>query len=137
MKKLLAFILCLGSVLAFSQVKETESPPFESHSTDTHASEEPKQAEYPRGINVFMREVSQKINIKRIRGTGQVRANAKFSVNAQGEIEKISITGSNETMNKEVERVMKSMKTKWTPGEYKGSPVEIWYTLPFIVNFDN
>lgn len=135
MKKLLAFILCLGSVLVFSQVKKTESPPFESHSTDNHASEKPKQAEYPRGIDVFMREVSQKINIKRIKGTGQVEAKAKFSVNAHGEIEKISITGSNETMNKEIERVMKSMKTKWTPGEYKGNPVETWYTLPFTVNF--
>jgi len=136
MKKLLAFILCLGSVLVFSQVKKTESPPFGSHSTDNNASEKPKQAEYPRGIDVFMREVSQKINIKRIKGTGQVEAKAKFSVNAQGEIEKISITGSNETMNKEIERVMKSMKTKWTPGEYKGNPVETWYTLPFTVNFE-
>lgn len=132
MKKILFLFLSLGFCLCFSQAKETVVNP----STGT-TTEERKQAEYPGGINVFMREVSQKIDIKRIKGgPGQVRASAKFSVNTQGVIEKISITGSNENVNKEIERVMKSMTTKWTPGEYKGRPAEIFYTLPFIVNFE-
>ncbi|UKB84046.1 hypothetical protein LF887_24120 [Chryseobacterium sp. MEBOG06] len=133
MKKIIFLFLSLGFCLCFSQAKETVVNPSKENNT----TEERKQAEYPGGINVFMREVSQKIDIKRIKGgPGQVRASAKFSVNTQGVIEKISITGSNEKVNKEIERVMKSMTTKWTPGEYKGSPAEIFYTLPFIVNFE-
>lgn len=134
MKKIAAFIVCLGFGLAFSQTKETETPP-----TGTSAStpEERQQAEYPGGINAFMREVSRKINTKRIKGgAGQAKANAKFSVNTQGEIDQLQITGNNETVNKEIERVMRSITTKWTPGTHKGNPVVIWYNLPFIVNFE-
>lgn len=134
MKKIATLILCLGFGFAFSQTQETETPPTSTHAS---ASEERKQAEYPGGINVFMREVSRKINVKQIKGgPSKAKANAKFSVNTQGEIDKLVVTGSNETVNKEIERVMKSMKTKWTPGEYKGSPSETQYTLPFVINFE-
>jgi len=134
MKKIATLILCLGFGFAFSQIKETETPPTGAPAS---TSEERKQPEYPGGINVFMREVSRKINVKQIKGgQGKAQANAKFSVNTQGEIDKLVVTGSNETVNKEIERVMKSMKTKWTPGEYKGSPAEIQYNLPFVINFE-
>lgn len=134
MKKIVTFIVCLGYGLVFSQTKGTETPP-----TGTSAStpEERKQAEYPGGINVFMREVSRKINTRRIKGgAGQAKASAKFSVNTRGEIDQLQVTGNNETVNKEIERVMRSITTQWIPGTYKGSPVEIWYNLPFIINFE-
>ncbi|MBB6332506.1 protein TonB [Chryseobacterium sediminis] len=135
MKKIFAFILCLGFGLVLAQ--ETTTQPAKDHSRDKYISEQSKQAEYPGGISAFMREVTQKINSNRIKGSkGKARSNAKFSVNAKGDIETIVVTGENESLNHEVERVMKSMTTKWTPGEYKGNSVMIWFNLPFVVNFD-
>lgn len=137
MKKILIFIVCLGFGLASSQEKKAEDLPSDHPPKGVSASEERKQAEYPGGINVFMRDVFKKINTKRLKGgAGKAQANARFSVNSQGDIDKLVVTGNNETVNKEVERVMRSMKTKWTPGEFKGSPVETMYNLPFVVNFD-
>ncbi|WP_121486657.1 hypothetical protein [Chryseobacterium sp. 7] len=137
MKKIVAFFLCLGFGLVFAQTKETQPKPATDHSRDKYIPEQSKQAEYPGGIQVFMREVSQKINTNRIKGAkGKTRSNAKFSVNAKGDIETIIVTGENESLNHEVERVMKSMKTLWKPGEYKGNTVMIWFNLPFIINFE-
>ncbi|AYZ14476.1 hypothetical protein V2E39_06810 [Chryseobacterium arthrosphaerae] len=135
MKKIVIFIAFLGFGLAFSQEKKTEEP--SDYPPKGAVSEERKQAEYPGGINTFMRDVFKKINTKKLKGgAGKAQANARFSVNTQGEIDKLVVTGNNETVNKEVERVMRSMKTKWVPGELKGNPVETMYNLPFIVNFD-
>jgi hypothetical protein len=137
MKKILAFILCLGFGLAFAQAEENQTQSVENHSGDQLNPEQSKPAKYPGGVQAFMQEVSQKIKITRIKGAnGMVRSKAKFSVNVKGDIETIIVTGENESLNHEVERVMKSMKTKWTPGEYKGYPIMIWFALPFIVNFD-
>ncbi|MFS4429804.1 hypothetical protein [Chryseobacterium sp. S90] len=137
MKKTLAFILCLGFGFALSQTQETKTSPTEDHSRDKFIPEQSKQAEYPGGLSAFMREVSQKINTNRIKGAkGRTRSQAKFSVNAKGYIETIIVTGDNESLNHEVERVMKSMKTQWKPGEYKGNTVMIWFNLPFIINFE-
>ncbi len=137
MKRILMFILLLGFVTAFSQIQEAGDSPSHTPNSGSNSPEQRKQAEYPGGINVFMKEVAKRIDTKRIKGgAGKTRSNAKFSVNTQGEIEQIFVTGNNETANKEVERVMRSMRTKWTPGEYKGTPVVIWYNLPFIINFE-
>lgn len=137
MKKISAFILCLGFGLTFAQAQETQTQPAENHSRDKFIPEQSKQAEYPGGLSVFMREVTQKIDSNRIKGPkGKSRSNAKFSVNAKGNIETIRVTGDNESLNNEVERVMKSMTAQWKPGEYKGNPVIVWFNLPFIVNFE-
>lgn len=137
MKKIVTFALCLGFGFAFSQTQETKTSPTEDHSRDKFIPEQSKQAQYPGGLSAFMREVSQKINSNRIKGPkGKARSNAKFSVNAKGAIETIIVTGENESLNHEVERAMKSMKTKWTPGEYKGHPALIWFTVPFSINFE-
>ncbi|PWN65631.1 energy transducer TonB [Chryseobacterium viscerum] len=137
MKKILALILCLGFGLTFAQTEENKTQPVENHSGDQHNPEQSKPAEYPGGLSVFMREVSQKINSNKIKGAkSRTSSKAKFSVNAKGYIETIIVTGENESLNHEVERVMKSMKTQWKPGEYKGNPVMIWFTLPFVINFD-
>lgn len=137
MKKISTFILCLGFGLAFAQTQETKTQPTEDHSRNENIPEQSKPSEYPGGISAFMRDVTQKINSNRIKGPkGKARSNAKFSVNTKGEIETIIVTGENESLNHEVERAMKSMKTKWTPGEYKGHPALIWFTVPFTINFE-
>ncbi|PWN68578.1 hypothetical protein C1631_017995 [Chryseobacterium phosphatilyticum] len=137
MKKTLFLLFSLGSALCFSQTKETEAPLTQDHSRDRYIPQEHKAAEYPGGINVFMMEVARKIRTNKIKGAkGKVKSNARFSVNATGNIEKVYVTGDNEDFNKEVEKAITSMHKKWKPEEYKGTPVLSWYNLPFSINFD-
>ena len=137
MKKLLFLLFSFGFTLCFSQVNKTETPPTQDHSRDHFIPEARKPAEYPGGIGAFMQEAAEKIKTNKIKGIkGKIKANARFAVNVVGEIEKVSVTGDNEDFNKEIERVLTSMRKKWKPEEYKGTPVLSWYNLPFVINFD-
>lgn len=133
MKKILAFILCFGFGLAFSQ-KYT----LPEHGIFKEKTSERKPAQYPGGIQMFVHDVTKQIKPNRIKSSKNEKAvaNAQFIISTQGEIEQIVVTGNNQDLNKEVKRVLKSMKTKWTPGERDGKPVSVPYRLPFSVNFD-
>lgn len=137
MKKIIVLILLLGFSFAFAQAQATETPPTHNHSRDRFNPDARKPAEYPGGISTFMQEAAGKIKTNKIKGAkGKIKAKAKFAVNIAGEIEKVSVTGDNEDFNKEIERVLLSMRKKWKPEEYKGTPVLSWYNLPFIMNFE-
>nr|WP_315031612.1 hypothetical protein [uncultured Chryseobacterium sp.] len=137
MKKLLFLLISLGFTLCFSQTKETEAPPTQDHSREHFIPEEYKPAEYPGGISVFMQEVAGKIKTNKIKGVkGKIKANARFAINAKGEIEKVFVTGDHEEFNKEIEKAITSIRKKWKPEEYKGTPVLSWYNLPFTMDFD-
>ncbi|MBP2617372.1 energy transducer TonB [Chryseobacterium jejuense] len=135
MKKLSLLVLLLGSSYAFSQIKIKD--PLPTHGIFQEKKER-KAAEYPGGIGTLIKDISKEIKTGRIRGarSGQIRSNAKFIVGLDGKIAKVEVTGDNQDLNSEVERVLKSMKTKWIPGEQNGTPVETWYRVPVVVNFN-
>ncbi|MDQ0783907.1 hypothetical protein [Chryseobacterium sp. W4I1] len=135
MKKIILFSLLLISATVFSQTQETVKTSPEDRSK--YVPEDAKPAEYPGGIAAFSNTVASKIKANRIKGVkGKIHSNARFAVNINGDIEKITVTGENVEFNREVERAITSVKTKWTPAEYKGYQVLTWYNLPFILNFD-
>lgn len=133
MKKIFVFILCLGFGLATSQKYK-----LPEHGIFKEKTSERKPAQYPGGIQMFVQDVTKEIKTNRITSSKNEKAlaNAQFIINIQGEIEQIVVTGNNQDLNKEVKRVLKSMKTKWIPGERDGKPVSVPYRLPFVVNFE-
>jgi hypothetical protein len=139
MKKNLVLILFLGFTLAFSQVQEGVkiNPSQKESSREIYVPEADTQPSFPGGINEFRGKVAQKINIKKIKNaTGKVSSSAKFAINAQGNIENITVYGNNDDFNEEVENAIKSIKTKWEPAKYKSQPVKYWFQLPFAALID-
>ncbi|SHE57489.1 energy transducer TonB [Chryseobacterium vrystaatense] len=137
MKKITFFFLVLSSVVLFSQTKEPANASPKEHSEGQSVQMVDKQADYPGGIDGFRQTAARKVRVSHIKGVrGKVQAYAKFSINVNGEIEDLTVTGENKQFNREVEVAVKSMKTKWTPGEYKGTPVKTMFTLPFVVDFE-
>ncbi|MBV8327017.1 energy transducer TonB [Chryseobacterium sp.] len=135
MKKIVLSLL-LGS-FTFFQAQKTETSPSQDHSRDHYIPDASKPAEYPGGFTAFRMEVSRKIRTNKIIGTkGVIRANARFSVSNKGEIEKVVVTGDNESFNREIENAVKSIHTRWKPEEYKGTPVSGWYNISFTFSFD-
>ncbi len=90
---------------------------------------------YPGGIDAFMvycdrntRKDSDYIP------DGTYKVFASFVVEKDGSISDIKILRDpGYGLGKEVERVLKSMKKKWSPGIVNGKPVRVRYTLPIIV----
>ena len=139
MKKNLTLILFLGFTFAFSQVQEgrkATSSEKES-STERYVPEADTPPSFPGGINEFRGKVAQKINIKKVKNaSGKVSSSAKFAVNAQGNIESITVYGNNNDFNKEVENAIKSVKTKWKPATYDSEPIKYWFQIPFAALID-
>ena len=53
-----------------------------------------------------------------------------FIVEPDGTISDISAKGENQSFNKEIERAVKSIQTKWIPAEVKGEKVRSKYYVP-------
>lgn len=138
MKKIILFIFLLGSTLAFSQIQEgVKAPPTDQSSRDQYVPGADIAPVFPGGITEFRNTVAKKINASKIKGVkGKLTSSAKFAVSAKGEIEQVSVTGDNSVLNHEVEKAIKSTKTKWTPATYKDNPVKYWFTIPFSIVFE-
>lgn len=133
MKKTLILILFLGFNLIFSQTTEA------SKSNNTQASyyidKVDTMPEYPGGINEFRNLISKKFNtaiLSKINGT--VKSQVKFSIDIDGSIKSVTATGDSQILNKEMERVINSIKKKWKPAMYNNQPVKYWFTIPFTMN---
>ena len=132
MKKLSILILLLGGQIAFSQTaqKEEQQKPVqllsESKINDTIYT----AAEFPGGIPAIRRHIGQEMDIFKFKESGQFKSITTFDVNPDGSISSISTTGNSPILNKEMDRIMKKLKTKWKPGTINGRPVKTKYTMP-------
>ncbi|MGG5209284.1 energy transducer TonB [Chryseobacterium sp. MIQD13] len=140
MKKILIFVLLLGVQFAFCQAQETQAQPAENHSTDQYNPADDKSAPYPGGMMKFRKDLADKIDLNRIKDInlkkGILSSKAKIMVNTKGRIENVLVTGNDPDFNKEVERAIKSLKTRWKPRERNGIPVRSYFDFPVTLSFD-
>ena len=60
----------------------------------------------------------------------------KFIVEPDGSLSNISAKGENQSFNKEIERAVKSIQTKWIPAEVKGEKVRSKYYVPVKITVE-
>ncbi len=137
MKKLSLLLFLIGSSFAFTQVKETETIPTQDQPEETLFSKDDKPAEYPGGMMALRKDVADKIKTNRIRPIkGILVSKAKFIFNIKGKIENIVVTGDHPDLNREIERAIKSLKTRWKPAESRGIIVRSYYSFPVTLEFE-
>lgn len=138
MKKTSIFILILGFTLLFSQNQTLAiNKTLELEKTDSLHQDFDKPAVYPGGINAFKNNFSRTFNAGKINARGKIKSEAQFAVSKEGIITDIVITGGNKSMNKEMERTLKTMsQTKWKPAELKGQPVKCKLRFPLTMSFE-
>lgn len=128
MKKILTIALFFAFGIAFSQTK-TEN---KETSKDIYVPQADVKADFPGGTTNFRNIVAKNIDLSKVKGSkGKISSTAKFAVNIDGAIEQITVIGSNEDFNKEIEKVIKSVALRWKPAIYKGQPVKYWFQIPF------
>ncbi|MGK6343463.1 hypothetical protein ACMGDK_14595 [Chryseobacterium sp. DT-3] len=136
MKKTLLFILFSSSITAYTQTRDTLKTALLQD-----ISEKSKDAEYPGGMMELRKDIANKLKINKIKGIegkkGVFFSQAKFMVNIKGRIEGIVVIGDDVDFNKEVERAIKSLRTRWKPAEDKGVLVRSYYKVPFTLTMNN
>jgi protein TonB len=92
------------------------------------------QPEFPGGINAFRGYVSKNFRIPEIDQDMQVKIYVSFVVERDGTMTDIKARDPGYGLGKEAERVIKAIKTKWSPGIQNGKAVRASYSLPIVIN---
>ena len=93
-----------------------------------------KNPNFPGGINEFLKTVGKKFVTPELDEEKTIKILVYFVVERDGTISNITVP-KNPGFGLDIEaiRVLKSIKTKWEPGIYKGKPVRTAYSLPIVV----
>ena len=93
-------------------------------------------ANFKGGMDAFRQKVSQGFDTGSIDQAGMVSGVITFVVEKDGSISNIKINGQNSDFNKEAERTVKSIKTKWTPAQLNGKAVRSSFRMPISMRIE-
>ncbi|WP_034672027.1 energy transducer TonB [Epilithonimonas caeni] len=93
-------------------------------------------ADFKGGINAFRQKVAQGFDTETVSQDGMISAVITFVVEKDGSISNLKVNGSNSDFNSEAERVVKSIKTKWTPAQLKGKSVRSSFRMPISMKIE-
>ncbi len=100
-----------------------------------------KNVSFPGGIDRFRNFVGENYRIPNdLDANTQIKLMVSFVVEVDGSMTNFKLVNSvDRELEKEAFRVLKSLKTKWNPGELNGQKVRSYFTLPIIlqVNSEN
>lgn len=133
MKKISILIVLLGAQFAFAQTTQKEEP-ISQPTTSAENNNMEIPAEYPGGMDALRKYILNEFNIAKIKNSGVFTSTIEFVVSIEGNIESVSSSGNDKYMNEEMERVIKSIKTKWKPAQNKGKTVRSFIKFPTTVN---
>jgi protein TonB len=93
-----------------------------------------KNPAFPGGINEFLKMVGNRFVAPELDEEKTIKILVFFVVEKDGSLSNITVP-KNPGFGLDIEaiRVLKSIKTKWEPGIYKGKPVRTSYSLPIVI----
>ena len=96
-----------------------------------------KLPEFPGGIKKFYTYVGTNFEKKEIEGSGSIRVYVSFVIERDGSMSDIHVKRDpGYGLGKEAVRVLKSLRTKWSPGMIDGKAVRTAYNLPITVQMN-
>jgi len=96
-----------------------------------------KLPEFPGGINKFYTYVGNNFEKPEIEGMSSIKVYVSFVIEKDGTMTDIKVQRDpGYGLGKEAIRVLKSLKTKWSPGMIGSKPVRTSYNLPISVQIE-
>lgn len=93
-----------------------------------------KQPAFPGGMNKFYSYVAQNFNAPETQLSNTIKVYVSFVIERDGSMTDIKVLRNpGYGLDKEAIRVLKNLKTKWSPGILNGKPVRTAYNLPIVV----
>jgi len=90
---------------------------------------------YPGGLEAFYEAVGRRFRIPEVDSAKTMKVYVSFVVETDGTMTNIKVARDpGYGLGNEAMRVLKSIKTKWKPGQIKGVNVRTAYNLPITVN---
>lgn len=115
----------------------TESKPYDNGNTIVTTVALDKLPEFPGGMNKFYSYVGNNFEKPEIEGERTIRVLVSFVIEKDGSMTDIRVQRDpGYGLGKEAIRVLKSLRTKWSPGMIGSKPVRTSYNLPITVQMD-
>lgn len=96
-----------------------------------------KLPEFPGGMEKFYKYVGNNFEKPEIEGISAIRVSVSFVIEKDGTMTDIQVKKDpGYGLGKEAIRVLKSLRTKWSPGMIGSKPVRTSYNLPITVQID-
>lgn len=112
----------------------TGSSPAISETTIVSSAILDKMPEFPGGINKFYSYVGNNFEKPELDSDAVIRVSVSFVIEKDGSMTDIRVLKDpGYGLGREAIRVLKSLKTKWTPGILDGKPVRTAYNLPITI----
>lgn len=94
-----------------------------------------KMPEFPGGIDEFLGQVGNKYRVPEMDVSKTFKVFVSFVVETDGTMSNIKVLRNpGHGLGEEAMRVLKTIKTKWKPGQKNGKAVRTAYNLPITVN---
>ena len=95
-----------------------------------------KQPEFPGGMNEFRKKFSENFDATPLKASdATLKTTIYFVVETDGTVNRIIAVGDNDEFNKEAERALKSIKTKYAPAKVNNLVVRHILRMPLSMNF--
>ena len=95
-----------------------------------------KQPEFPGGMNEFRKKFSENFDSTPLKASdAALKTTIYFVVEPDGTVNRIIAVGDNDEFNKEAERALKSIKTKYAPAKVNNLVVRHILRMPLSMNF--
>lgn len=115
--------------------KDTEITTKHTDDTVYEFSALAKQPEFPGGMGMFYKEIGKKFIVPEVEKDLEIKVFVTFVVEKDGTMSGIkAMKDPGYGLAEEAERVLKSITTKWAPGEKDGNAVRVSYVLPIQIN---
>jgi protein TonB len=116
--------------------KKASLPVVEANKVNVELSDLQKIAQYPGGLEKFYAKINTKFSNSEMDYEGFAKINVSFVIEKDGTMSAITVNDQamSNSMKKSIERVLKSIKTKWSPAIVKDQPVRTEYELPLVFN---
>ena len=93
-------------------------------------------ASFKGGMDMFRQKVSQNFDTSAVDQSGVVSATVTFIVEKDGSISNIKVMGNNSDFNREAERTIRSVKSKWSPALLKGKAMRSSFRMPISMQIE-
>lgn len=96
-----------------------------------------KQPEFPGGLSEFKKKFTDNFDTLSLKDSinGAVKTTIYFVVENDGSVNRIKAVGNNEHFNREAEKAVKAINTKYEPASVNNTPVRYLMRFPLSMNF--
>ncbi len=107
--------------------------PKDPHEIPSHVDVE---ASFRGGLEAFRRVIGENFDTSAVDKSGVISTVVTFVVEKDGSVSNVKAKGTDTDFNREAERTIKDIRTKWTPAKLDGESVRSYFRIPISMKIE-